>query len=403
MLFRSEMAFAGHCGLDIALSADVDALSQLFAEELGIVLQVSDVNLDAVQACFARHALSDLTTLLGKPSAERRVRIRCAGQCIDESLLDLRHAWSETSYRMRRLRDDPDCAREEFAAQCASDAAPLVVRLSFDPRDDIAAPYIARGARPKVAVLREQGVNSQVEMAAVLDRAGFEPHDVHMSDLAAGARALSEFRALVACGGFSFGDVLGAGEGWAKSILFNTKLRDEFSGFFARGDTLSLGVCNGCQMFAALKEIIPGAADWPRFVRNRSEQFEARFSLLEIAPSGSYFFADMAGSVLPIAVAHGEGRAEFANAAAAAAFDRSGLVSCRYISQAGMIAATYPANPNGSPFGIAAIASDDGRVTLTMPHPERSFRTLQNSWTPPGSSPESGWMRMFRNARRWMG
>jgi phosphoribosylformylglycinamidine synthase len=304
---------------------------------------------------------------------------------------------------MRSLRDDPDCAREEFDSAIASDTAPLSVALTFDPAEDIAAPYIARGARPPVAVLREQGVNSQVEMAWVLDRAGFEAHDVHMTDLIGGARRLAGFKGLVACGGFSYGDVLGAGEGWAKSILFNDALRAEFAAFFARPDSFSLGVCNGCQMLSALKELIPGAALWPRFVRNRGEQFEGRTSLVEIAASPSVLLAGMAGSVLPVAVAHGEGRAEFASAADAESFAAASLVSFRYVTARGAIATQYPANPNGSPQGIAALCSADGRVTLTMPHPERVFRNVQNSWHPDGIGEDSGWMRLFRNARAWLG
>jgi phosphoribosylformylglycinamidine synthase len=304
---------------------------------------------------------------------------------------------------MRRLRDDPACAEEEFETATASDTAPLVVELGFAADDDIAAPWIARGARPAVAVLREQGVNSQLEMAYALDRAGFETHDVHMTDLIGGTQRLAGFKGLVACGGFSYGDVLGAGEGWAKSILFNAALRDEFTAFFARPDTFSLGVCNGCQMLAALKELIPGAARWPRFVRNRSEQFEGRFSLVQVAPSPSVLLAGMAGSLLPVAVAHGEGRAEFASAHDAAQFDAAGLVGFRYVTGRDAVATQYPANPNGSPHGIAAVCSEDGRVTLTMPHPERVFRSVQNSWLPEGAQEDSGWMRLFRNARVWLG
>jgi len=226
---------------------------------------------------------------------------------------------------------------------------------------------------------------------------------VHMTDVLSGRVSLQDFRGLVACGGFSYGDVLGAGEGWAKSILYHARTRDEFQRFFERGDTFSLGVCNGCQMFAALKEIVPGAASWPRFVRNRGEQFEGRFSLVELVKSPSIFFEGMDGSMLPIAVAHGEGRAEFANDADAAKFSAAGLVSARYIEGNRKIATHYPANPNGSPFGIAAITNTDGRVTITMPHPERSFRYAQNSWRPDGAGEYSGWFRMFGNARKWVG
>ncbi len=348
-----------------------------------MVLQVRAAQLEAARTILARHGLGELTHVLGAPTREMRVRIEAATGRVDEKWEDLRRAWSETSFRMRELRDEPGCAREEFAAACDSGAPGLNVALTFDPNEDIAAPFIGK-SRPKVAVLREQGVNSQVEMAAVLERVGFEAHDVHMSDVLSGRVRLADFRGLVACGGFSYGDVLGAGEGWAKSILYHPRTRDEFQRFFERSDTFSLGVCNGCQMFAALKEIVPGAASWPRFVRNRGEQFEGRFSLVELARSPSIFFAGMDGSMLPIAVAHGEGRAEFANEADARTFSAAGLVSARYIEGNRQVATSYPANPNGSPFGIAAITNDDGRVTLTMPHPERSFRYAQNSWRPDG-------------------
>jgi phosphoribosylformylglycinamidine synthase len=286
--------------------------------------------------------------------------------------------------------------------QTAEADAGLAVALTFDPDEDISAPYVARGARPPVAILREQGVNSQVETAAVFERAGFTAHDVHMTDLLSGRRTLGEFKGLVACGGFSYGDVLGAGEGWAKSILFHEGVREEFRRFFARGDSFAFGICNGCQMFAALRDLIPGTVHWPRFVKNRSEQYEARFSLVEVLPSPSVLFAGMAGSVLPIAVAHGEGRAEFASAAAAQECATSGLVALRYVNPDRSLATTYPANPSGTPFGIAALSNDDGRVTITMPHPERSFRYLQNSWRPVAAGEYSGWMRLFRNARRFV-
>jgi len=398
-----EMAFAGHCGLDVKLPAGANgAAGALFSEELGVVLQVRAAQLEAARAILKEHGLADLTHVLGAPTRDMRVRIEAATGRVDETWEDLRRAWSETSYRMRELRDEPGCAREEFAAACDSGAPGLNVALTFDPNEDIAAPHVSK-ARPKVAILREQGVNSQVEMGAVMERAGFESHDVHMTDVLSGRVSLAQFKGLVACGGFSYGDVLGAGEGWAKSILYHARTRDEFQKFFQRGDTFSLGVCNGCQMFAALKEIVPGAGSWPRFVRNRGEQFEGRFSLVELAKSPSIFFEGMDGSMLPIAVAHGEGRAEFASEADARGFSESGLVSARYVEGNRKVATTYPANPNGSPFGIAAITNADGRVTITMPHPERSFRYAQNSWRPDGAGEYSGWYRMFGNARRWVG
>jgi phosphoribosylformylglycinamidine synthase len=399
-----EMAFAGHCGLDIALPAERgSALAQLFAEEPGVVVQIMAGDEPAFLAILARHGLDEAALYLGAPVSERQVQIRVGDTLFDETLMELRGAWSETSWRLRRLRDDPECADEEFAAQHGADQPRLEVALSFDVEEDITAPYLARGARPAVAVLREQGVNSQTETAAVFDACGFAAHDVHMTDLLGGARRLEEFQGLVACGGFSYGDVLGAGEGWAKSILFHQAVREQFERFFAREDSFALGICNGCQMFAALKSIIPGTAHWPRFVRNRSEQYEARFSLVEVLPSPSVLLAGMAGSVLPVAVAHGEGRAEFVSDAAARECAASGLVGVRYISRAGEVATTYPANPSGTPFGIAALSNLDGRVTIIMPHPERSYRYLQNSWRPPGAGEYSGWMRLFRNARRFLG
>jgi phosphoribosylformylglycinamidine synthase len=398
-----EMAFAGHCGLDIKLPAAAHgAAGALFSEELGVVLQVKSEHAAAVQSIFVRHGLGAHAHAIGGPTRDLRVRIQAGGVNLDERWEDLRRAWSETSYHLRALRDEPGCAREEFAAACDTGAPGLNVALTFDPNEDVVAPYV-HSARPKVAVLREQGVNSQIEMAAVFERVGFEPHDVHMTDILAGRVKLADFRGLVACGGFSYGDVLGAGEGWAKSILYHSGARDQFQRFLDRNDTFTLGVCNGCQMFAALKEIIPGASNWPRFVRNRGEQFEGRFSLTEIQRSPSIFLAGMEGSMLPIAVAHGEGRAEFAGDDQALAFSDGGLVAARYIEGNRMVAANYPANPNGSPFGIAAITNEDGRVTLTMPHPERSFRYAQNSWRPDGAGEHSGWFRMFGNARRWVG
>jgi phosphoribosylformylglycinamidine synthase len=333
--------------------------------------------------------------------SELRVQVRVGEMQFDEAWVDLRRAWSETSWRLRRLRDEPQCADEEFAALGEADPG-LSVALSFDPEEDIAAPYVARGARPALAVLREQGVNSQTETAAVFDQAGFEAHDVHMTDLLSGRRTLAEFKGLIACGGFSYGDVLGAGEGWAKSILFHEAVREQFQRFFARSDSFALGICNGCQMFAALKTLIPGTTHWPRFVKNRSEQYEARFPLVEVLSSPSVLFAGMAGSLLPIAVSHGEGRAEFASSAAAQECAESGLVSFRYVNHDRSLAQRYPANPSGTPLGIAALSNADGRVTITMPHPERSFRYLQNSWRPRGAGGYSGWMRLFRNARRFV-
>ena len=398
-----EMAFAGHCGLDVELPPTASAVAALFAEELGAVLQIRCEHEAEVRSLLARHGLADCAHLLGAPSGTMRVRVRAGGRQLDEDWSDLRRAWSETSYQMRRLRDDPQCADEEFAAQVDAHDPGLSQQLTFDPDQDIGAPMIASGARPRVAVLREQGVNSHFEMAAALDRAGFEAHDVHMSDLLGGTQDLGGFRGLVACGGFSYGDVLGAGRGWARSILFHERTRLEFANFFARPDTFSLGVCNGCQMFAVLKELIPGAEHWPQFLRNRSEQFEGRVSLVEILDSPSLLLAGMRGSRLPVAVAHGEGRPRFHAADSLQHCIDRRLIAFRYITNRGEPAYAYPANPNGAVHGIAALTTPDGRVTITMPHPERVYRSAQNSWRPRNAGEDSGWMRLFRNARVWLG
>jgi phosphoribosylformylglycinamidine synthase len=403
----AEMAFAGHCGLAIQLRAhgQAAAVAELFSEELGAVLQVASASLAEVQSVFAAAGLAAMVHELGTVEAFDRIVIEDAAGVgvLDATRSELRAAWSETSYRMQALRDNPACAREEHEQVLDPKDPGLFATLSFDPAEDVAAPYIALDARPEIAILREQGVNSQLEMAAAFDRAGFRPIDVHMTDLIAGRTELERYRGLVACGGFSYGDVLGAGEGWAKSILFNEELREQFAAFFARPDSFALGVCNGCQMMSTLQPLIPGAAHWPRFVRNRSEQFEGRVGLVEVLPTPSIFFRGMEGSVLPIAVAHGEGRAEFASAAAEQACANGGLVSLRWVDNHGKVAESYPSNPNGSPAGITGLTTVDGRVTILMPHPERVYRTVQNSWHPESWGEDGGWMRMFRNARQWAG
>ena len=397
-----EMAFAGGMGLDLDIGDTNSPNAALFSEELGVVIEVRDEDVEAVIAACARHGLGDCLRRIGRPIADRRVSVRSGARLLVESpLADLRAAWSETSWRMQRLRDNPECADEEHRSRTDPDDAGLGWQLSFDPEEDVAAPAVLSGARPRVAILREQGVNSQLEMAAAFDRAGFGAVDVHMTDLLEGRVTLEGFDGLVACGGFSYGDVLGAGEGWAKSILFNARVREAFESWFARPTTFTLGVCNGCQMLSALKELIPGAEDWPRFVRNRSEQFEARLSLVEVCDSPSLFLTGMAGSRLPIVVSHGEGRAEFAPGQGPELV--TGLAVLRYVDSRGRVASRYPANPNGSPGGLAGLTTGDGRVTITMPHPERVFRTVQNSWYPPRAGEYSGWMRLFRNARRWLG
>jgi phosphoribosylformylglycinamidine synthase len=400
-----EMAFAGGTGLDIELPPDGgDVLAVLFAEELGAVLQARQADLAAVCDCFARHGLAGAVSTCGRPVATDAIAIRKNGQVLfSEKRTVLRGIWSETTLAMQSLRDDPACAAEEQETRCDASDPGLVMRPSFDPQADIAAPFVARSTRPRVAILREQGVNGQIEMAAAFHRAGFEAVDVHMSDILAGRVSLAAFRGLAACGGFSYGDVLGAGEGWAKSILYSARARDEFERFFARRDTFTLGVCNGCQMVSNLKEIIPGAAAWPRFVRNRSEQFEARLALLRIEESPSVLLAGMAGSLLPIAVAHGEGRAEFASADQQAALASADLVAARFVDHRGQETLHYPENPNGSPQGITAITTPDGRATIIMPHPERVFRSVQLSWRPDDLGDDSPWLRLFRNARVFVG
>ena len=401
----AEMAFAGRTGIEVELDElGADPLAALFSEELGAVLQIRQNDLGAVVGRLEEGGLGAAAHVLGRPTREPGIVIRARGEAVlEERRTDLHRAWSETTHRMQALRDHPACAHEEYERLLDEQDPGLWAEPSFDPGEDIAAPLIHTGRRPVVAVLREQGVNSQVEMAAALDRAGFDPVDVHMSDVIAGRVGLAGFSGLVACGGFSYGDVLGAGEGWAKSILYNARARDEFQAFLARQDRFALGICNGCQMMAALKELIPGAGLWPRFVPNRSEQYEARLSLVRVEDTGSALAAGMAGSVVPVVVAHGEGRAEFRDQAHLDACVEAGLVWLRYVDNHGRTAVTYPANPNGSPDGIAGLTSADGRVTLAMPHPERVFRSVQHSWHPDHWGEDGPWMRLFRNARVWVG
>lgn len=400
-----EMAFAGHCGLNIDITQLGDnLLSTLFTEELGCVIQVADTAMTEVNECLATYGLSEYVYDLGSAIAGDDIIISYKQNPIyQQSRNLLRTYWAETTWQMQRLRDNPECADDEHFAKQQEDDPGLNVKLTFDIHQDIAAPYIVKGIKPKIAILREQGVNSHVEMAAAFYRAGFEALDVHMSDLLSGKIKLDNFQALVACGGFSYGDVLGAGGGWAKSILFNPAVRDEFESFFHRTDTLSLGVCNGCQMMSHLKNLIPGADLWPRFVRNLSERFEARFSLVQIQTSPSLFFTDMAGSHMPIAVAHGEGRVEVKHDDHLTAIEHANLVAMRFIDNFAKVTENYPANPNGSPNGITAVTSRDGRATIMMPHPERVFRTVANSWHPNNWGEDSPWMRMFRNARKQLG
>jgi phosphoribosylformylglycinamidine synthase len=393
-----EMAFATRCGLDMTLDV-ADPLAELFAEELGAIVQVRRRDADALVS--ASSAVNLRATLVGSPARDSRIRIMNRGVVVlDESRADLHRAWSGTTHALQRLRDNPHAADQEFARILDEQDPGLEPHLSFDPDEDVAAPFVATGKRPKVAILREQGVNGQVEMAAAFDRAGFAAYDVHMSDIAAGRRSLGEFAGFVAGGGFSYGDVLGAGEGWAKSILFNPRLRDQFAAFFARNDSFALGVCNGCQMLSNLRELVPGAAHWPHFVRNASEQFEARLVMVEVQRSPSLFFAGMEGSRIPVATAHGEGYAEFHDAAQLAAAQP--LVALRFVDHRGKPTEAYPYNCNGSPDGITGLTTADGRFTILMPHPERVHRSVQMSWHPGEWGDASPWMRMFRNARAWL-
>ncbi|HTN48645.1 MAG TPA: phosphoribosylformylglycinamidine synthase [Burkholderiaceae bacterium] len=420
----AEMAFAGHCGVTVnldLLAIDPVAsdwgdfkirpeqvsvrrnelmLKALFSEELGAVIQVREADRSRAMDVLRAAGLGAVSQIIGRPNDRDLIEFWCdARPVLSHTRTELQRVWSETSWRIARLRDNPDCADAEFARLDDADDRGLRLELTFDPAADIAAPFVATGARPRIAILREQGVNSQTEMAYAFHRAGFAAVDVHMTDLIAGRQALADFKGVVACGGFSYGDVLGAGGGWAKTILYNPKLAEMFVEFFGRGDSFALGVCNGCQMMSHLRSIIPGARHWPQFERNSSEQFEGRLVQVELPQSPSLFFEGMAGSLIPIANAHGEGRARFADEVDR----RAARVAMRYVDPQGRPTERYPYNPNGSVDGIAGLTTDDGRFTIVMPHPERVFRTVQMSWQPPGLGEDSPWMRMFRNARRRVG
>ncbi|WP_395344523.1 phosphoribosylformylglycinamidine synthase [Ningiella sp. W23] len=403
-----EMAFASKAGLDVDLCELKGGVNPcLFNEEIGAVIQVSDENLESVKTTLHKYGLQDAFFCVATINSSDQVLVRDSDHIIlQKSRTQLRATWASTTLAMQSLRDNPECAKQEHESkQDASDPG-LHSHLSFDLNDDIAAPYIAKniasGARPKVAILREQGVNSHVEMAAAFHRAGFDAIDVHMSDLIEGRKVLSEVNGLAVCGGFSYGDVLGAGEGWAKSVLYRDSLREQFVNFFARKSTFSLGVCNGCQMLSNLKTLIPGAEHWPHFVNNRSERFEARVAMVEVLESPSVMLAGMQGSRMPIAVSHGEGRAEFMQSEQLESLQQKAQVSLRYVDNYGEVTEKYPANPNGSPAGITGLTSLDGRATIMMPHPERVFRAVSNSWRPKEWQEDSPWMRMFRNARKYI-
>ncbi len=397
-----EMAFAARSGVEIDVEElGEDPLAALFNEELGAVIQVRKDQLSVVLGRLQVAGLDKALHVIGWPRNDRRIVVSRQGlEWYGESRAELHQIWSETSYRMQALRDNPDCALAQFQAVRDDHDPGLDSVLSFDPREDIAAPFV-HSARPRVAILREQGVNGHMEMAAAFERAGFASVDVHMSDIMEGRASLQDFKGLAACGGFSYGDVLGAGGGWAKSILFNPRARDEFAAFFSRGDSFGLGVCNGCQMMALLRDLIPGASHWPQFGRNLSAQFEARVTMVEILPSPSIFLTGMAGSRLPVVVAHGEGRAEFKLDPLRVLGE--GLATLRYIDHYGQPAESFPFNPNGSPLGLTGLTNENGRFTIMMPHPERCFRSVQNSWHPAEWGEHGPWMRMFRNARVWVG
>ena len=375
-------------------------LRALFSEELGAVIQVRANEKSDVMNVLRAHNLGACSHIIGKPNPRDVIEFaRDAREVYKQPRVALQQLWSETSWRIARLRDNPDCADAEYARIADLSDPGITPKLTFDPQHDVAAPMIATGVRPKVAILREQGVNSHIETAYVMHRAGFAVIDVHMSDLISGRARLSDFTGVIAVGGFSYGDVLGAGEGWAKTILFNAALAEQFATFFNRADTFALGICNGCQMMSNLKSIIPGAEAWPKFTRNKSEQFEARFAMVEVGQSPSIFFQGMTGTQTPIAVAHGEGFADFSLTGSMDA----ALVAMRFVDNQGQVTQGYPYNPNGSPQGITAVTTADGRFTVMMPHAERVFRTVLQSWHPDGWGEDSPWLRMFRNARQWVG
>ena len=396
-----EMAFASHCGLEIQIDHWGDnPFSTLFCEELGVVVQVAVDDRAEFADLVDRHGLTHCAQRIGKPLAAPRVRVLAGRDMLAEwGWQELFDAWWQVTHAMQALRDTPESADAERDARRDFSAPPLAPRLGFDPTEDIAAPYVVTGARPRVAILREQGVNGQVEMAAAFDRAGFEAVDVHMTDLIEGRARLGDFRGLAACGGFSYGDVLGAGRGWATSILERAPLREQFAEFFAREGRFTLGVCNGCQMLSQLRELIPGAQHWPAFLHNASGRFEARLVMLEVEESPSLFLRGMVGSRIPVAVSHGEGRVAFRHPEDEA----RARVTLRYVAPDGAPAPAYPFNPNGSTGAIAGLTSLDGRATLMMPHPERVFRSAQMSWRPADWGEDGPWLRMFRNARAWVG
>ncbi|MFT5259914.1 MAG: phosphoribosylformylglycinamidine synthase [Saprospiraceae bacterium] len=404
MATLAEMAFTSRCGLQIDLPVvSVDAAAALFNEELGAVIQLDAAHAASLMALAGECGISNLINPIGQVGSSKQINISCQGDAVfSASRVDLHRAWSETTWKMQSLRDNPACAQQEYDRLLDKADSGLFSSLGFDANERPVSPMINKGEKPKIAILREQGVNGQIEMAAAFDRAEFDSIDVTMSDLAEGRKQLNDFQGFVACGGFSFGDVLGAGEGWAKSILFNPLLRDQFADYFQRDDRFALGVCNGCQMLSTLSEIIPGSEHWPRFVRNQSEQFEGRYVMAKVMPSASLFFNDMEGSILPVAVAHGEGRAQFTHENGYQQLAEQYQQCLQFVDYQGKIASLYPANPNGSPEGLTGITNSNGLVTLMMPHPERTTRTVNHSWAPEDWDELSPWMRMFYNARQWV-
>jgi phosphoribosylformylglycinamidine synthase len=400
----AEMSFAGRTGISVHLDDLARTpLEALFSEELGAVIQVRHSDSDDVLSVFREHGLGKHTHVIGSLNDSDEILFQWGKETIyQQPRVSLQKIWSETSYRMQALRDNTECAKQEFERIDALDDAGLFANLTYDIVENISAPYIKTGVQPAMAILREQGVNGQIEMAAAFDRAGFQAIDVHMTDIISGKTSLRDFKGVVACGGFSYGDVLGAGGGWAKSILYNPRAKDEFSDFFMRDDAFGLGICNGCQMFSQLKHLISGASHWPRFYNNLSEQFEARVAMVEVMESPSIFLQGMQGSKMPIPVAHGEGRAVFDHKNEIQGALDAGLVSLRYLDNTGQPTERYPENPNGSPQGITGLTTEDGRFTIMMPHPERAFRTVTNSWHPDDWNEDAAWMRMFRNARVWV-
>ena len=388
-----EMAFASHCGMEII---GTNSINELFNEELGCIIQIPIINKSIVLKELEKIGLKKFTRPIAKVNNTDEILIYQEKKLVfREQRKNLHKEWSSTSFEISKLRDNPICSESENK-ELLETSDGLKVKTTYDINESISAPYLSTGIKPKIAILREQGINGHVEMAAAFSQAGFDAYDVHMSEILSGNKSLKQFQGLAACGGFSYGDVLGAGRGWANSILLNSKAKDEFSEYFSRTDSFTLGVCNGCQMVSNLKEIIPGSQNWPSFEKNTSEQFEARLTSVKIEQTNSILFNGMEGSIMPIAIAHGEGRAKFTSK------QSKTNIAMQYVDYSGKKTQTYPHNPNGSEDAIASMCDDSGRITIMMPHPERVFRAIQNSWHPGDWQERSPWMRMFENARKWV-